>query len=119
MPAANPRRTAKSRRSSRPRAAPRGLSQRELRDCAKVASDFAQSLGTPDCLRHGGRDPYLGRMTVTLEDHLGDILRKARRAANVSTAAAAQAAGLSETEWNQLEESGQGIRAPHLAAVAP
>jgi glyoxylase-like metal-dependent hydrolase (beta-lactamase superfamily II) len=43
---------------------------------------------------------------MTLEDHLGDIIRKARTAANVSLEAAAQAAGLSPAALDALEESG-------------
>lgn len=58
-------------------------------------------------------------MVTALEDHLGDILRKARRAADITVDAAARAASLSESEWNELEASGQGTRPPNLAAVAP
>ena len=43
---------------------------------------------------------------MNLEDHLGEIVRKAREAANVSSTAAAQAAGLSEAELLSLEQSG-------------
>lgn len=43
---------------------------------------------------------------MTLEDHLGDIIRKARTAANVSAETAAQAAGLSPATLKDLEESG-------------
>jgi hydroxyacylglutathione hydrolase len=42
-----------------------------------------------------------------LEDHVGDILRKARAMSNVSISTAAAAAGLSETEWSSLEETGK------------
>ena len=42
-----------------------------------------------------------------LEDHSGDIIRKARLMSNVSAAAAAGAAGISETDLSALEESGQ------------
>lgn len=44
---------------------------------------------------------------MNLEDHLGDILRKARQAAGVSTSVAAHAAGLADKEWDALEESGE------------
>jgi hydroxyacylglutathione hydrolase len=44
---------------------------------------------------------------MNLEDHLGDIIRKARTMSNVSTAAAANAAGISENELSALEESGK------------
>jgi len=53
-----------------------------------------------------------------LEDHLGDIIRKARGMANVSAGAAARAAGLSETELGALEESGEASKQPNLAALA-
>jgi len=53
---------------------------------------------------------------MTLEDHLGDIVRKARKAAKVSPAAAAKAAGLSEAEFSALEASGS--RFPHLNLTA-
>jgi len=44
---------------------------------------------------------------MNLEDHLGDILRKARQAADVPAAKAAQTSGLTEDEWTALEESGK------------
>jgi transcriptional regulator with XRE-family HTH domain len=44
---------------------------------------------------------------MTLEDHVGDIIRKAREAANVSAEAAAQAAGISAAALKELEESGK------------
>jgi hydroxyacylglutathione hydrolase len=43
---------------------------------------------------------------MNLEDHLGDIIRKARAMTNVSAAAAATAAGISENELQALEDSG-------------
>ena len=46
-------------------------------------------------------------LPVNLEDHLGDIIRKARMMSNVSASAAAGAAGISETELSALEESGK------------
>lgn len=44
---------------------------------------------------------------MNLEDHLGDILGKARVSANVSVADAARAAGLTESEYSTLEETGR------------
>lgn len=44
---------------------------------------------------------------MNLEDHFGDIVRKARAMSNVSTSAAANAAGISESELSALEESGK------------
>jgi hydroxyacylglutathione hydrolase len=43
---------------------------------------------------------------MNLEDHLGDIISKARAMSNVSESAAASAAGISEKELSALEESG-------------
>src|SRR5947209_250423 len=55
---------------------------------------------------------------MNLEDHLGDIIRKARAMSNVSAGAAAQAAGLSEAELAALEESGQVSKQPDFAKLA-
>jgi glyoxylase-like metal-dependent hydrolase (beta-lactamase superfamily II) len=44
---------------------------------------------------------------VQLEDHLGDLIAKARAMSGVSTSAAATAAGLSESDLAALESSGQ------------
>jgi hydroxyacylglutathione hydrolase len=44
---------------------------------------------------------------VNLEDHPGDIIRKARVMSNVSTSATATAAGISESELSSLEETGK------------
>jgi glyoxylase-like metal-dependent hydrolase (beta-lactamase superfamily II) len=44
---------------------------------------------------------------MTLEDHLGDIIRKGRQAGGVAGEAAARAAGLTETDFNALEETGR------------
>ena len=60
--------------------------------------------------------PY--RSGVNLEDHSGDIIRKARAMSNIPTAAAAKAAGISEAELSAFEESGQTGRRPDLAALA-
>lgn len=43
---------------------------------------------------------------MNLEDHLGDIIRKARAMSNVSAAAASSAAGISESQLSALEETG-------------
>jgi glyoxylase-like metal-dependent hydrolase (beta-lactamase superfamily II) len=55
---------------------------------------------------------------MNLEDHLGDILSKARQAANVSPSAAAKAAGLSEAEYLSVEETGRIARRPNFQALA-
>lgn len=55
---------------------------------------------------------------MNLEDHLGDILRKARAMSNVPADAAAQAAGLSATELAALEETGKISKRPNFAALA-
>jgi glyoxylase-like metal-dependent hydrolase (beta-lactamase superfamily II) len=57
---------------------------------------------------------------VQLEDHLGDILRKARSLNTISASATATAAGISESELTALESSGQcatKINFPTLAKV--
>src|SRR5438445_13205571 len=55
---------------------------------------------------------------MTLEDHLGDIIRKGRKAANVSADAAAKAAGLTEAELAALEESGKVLKKPNFGPLA-
>jgi hydroxyacylglutathione hydrolase len=55
---------------------------------------------------------------VNLEDHLGDIVRKARAMSGVSASAAASAAGISETELSALEESGKVAVKINCAALA-
>lgn len=55
---------------------------------------------------------------MTLEDHLGDILSKARQAANVSLAASAKAAGLGESDYTNLEETGRFATRPDIQALA-
>ena len=55
---------------------------------------------------------------MNLEDHLGDIIRKARAMNNVSASAAANAAGISETELSALEESGQLAKRFNFTALA-
>ena len=55
---------------------------------------------------------------MNLEDHLGDIVRKARLMMNVPAAAAAKAAGISETDLSALEESGKISAQLNLNALA-
>jgi len=56
---------------------------------------------------------------MQLEDHLGDIIRKARAMSGVAAGAAAGAAGLAEAELAALEETGQlAGRKANLAALA-
>ncbi|HTV42024.1 MAG TPA: MBL fold metallo-hydrolase [Candidatus Sulfotelmatobacter sp.] len=56
---------------------------------------------------------------VNLEDHLGDIIRKARAMNNVSAAAASKAAGISESELSELEKTGNAAGRPiAMAALA-
>lgn len=53
-----------------------------------------------------------------LEDHLGDIIRKARAMTNVSPQAAATTAGVSEQTLQQLEDSGEAPAQINLDALA-
>ena len=55
---------------------------------------------------------------MDLEDHLGDILRKARAMTGVSAAAAAEKAGLTEAELAALEDSGRTAKQPSFPALA-
>lgn len=55
---------------------------------------------------------------MNLEDHLGDIIAKARAMSRISSAAAALAAGLSEAELAGLEESGRCPKKINSAALA-
>lgn len=55
---------------------------------------------------------------MNLEDHLGDILAKARAMSGVSRADAARVAGLSEAELAELEASGRLSKKPDLSALA-
>ena len=56
---------------------------------------------------------------MNLEDHLGDIIRKARTMGNVSTAAAAKAAEISESELAALEAGGKLSGKINFTALAP
>lgn len=55
---------------------------------------------------------------MNLEDHLGDIIRKARTMSGVSASAAAAAAGLSEAELSVLEESGKSAKPINFVGLA-
>src|SRR5258708_33887761 len=55
---------------------------------------------------------------MNLEDHLGDIIRKGCKSANVSPADAAKAAGLTEAELAAIEESGKVIKKPNFGPLA-
>jgi hydroxyacylglutathione hydrolase len=55
---------------------------------------------------------------MNLEDHLGDIIRKARNAAGVSAEAAARAAALSVDELETLEAGGRCAGQPDFRALA-
>ncbi len=55
---------------------------------------------------------------MNLEDHAGDVIRKARAMSNVSPEAAAQAAGMTPAELAALEDSGQSAKKPDVAALA-
>ena len=61
-------------------------------------------------IAHTARPRY--GWAMNLEDHLGDILGKARQSANVSTGAAAAAAGFSEPDYADLERTGRSSRRP-------
>jgi glyoxylase-like metal-dependent hydrolase (beta-lactamase superfamily II) len=54
---------------------------------------------------------------MSLEDHVGDIVRKARAMTNVSAAAAAMKAHLSEPELNALEEAGTSAKPVDYVAL--
>jgi hydroxyacylglutathione hydrolase len=55
---------------------------------------------------------------MNLEDHLGDIIRKARGMSNVTATAAARVAGLTDEELAALEETGQAPKTLNVAALA-
>jgi len=55
---------------------------------------------------------------MNLEDHVGDIIRKARAMTGVSTADAARAAGLNEADFSALEQSGKAAGKPKFAELA-
>src|SRR5688572_2304053 len=55
---------------------------------------------------------------MNLEDHAGDVIRKARMMVKVEPHAAAEAAGLTEAEYASLEDSGQSVKKLDFAALA-
>jgi glyoxylase-like metal-dependent hydrolase (beta-lactamase superfamily II) len=55
---------------------------------------------------------------MNLEDHLGDIIRKARAMTGISAADAARAAGLGEGEFSALEQSGNATGKIKFAELA-
>jgi glyoxylase-like metal-dependent hydrolase (beta-lactamase superfamily II) len=55
---------------------------------------------------------------MQLEDHLGDIIRKARMMSNVSAAAAARAAGLSDSDLATLEGTGRSPKPAEYRKLA-
>ena len=55
---------------------------------------------------------------MNLEDHLGDVLRKARMMNQLQQTIVAKAAGLTEAELAALEDSGQIAKPPNFAALA-
>ncbi len=55
---------------------------------------------------------------MSLEDHVGDIIRKARAMSETSVIVAARAAGVSEVELDELEESGQCESRPDFRKLA-
>jgi len=55
---------------------------------------------------------------MNLEDHVGDIIRKARAMSNLSPETAASTAGLSPAELAALEQSGEITKRPNFAALA-
>ena len=62
--------------------------------------------------------PAVNFWGMNLEDHVGDIIRKARSMSKVSATTAGRAGGLEEAELAALEESGQVMRKPNWAALA-
>lgn len=55
---------------------------------------------------------------MNLEDHLGDIIRKARAMNSIPTGAAAQAAGMTELELAALQDTGIASKRPNFAMLA-
>lgn len=56
---------------------------------------------------------------MTLEDHVGDVLSKARNSAGISVEAAAAAAGLASRDYADWEASGQTSGRPNYSSLAP
>ena len=55
---------------------------------------------------------------MQLEDHVGDIIRKARAMSGVSSAAAAAAAGIPEAELATMEATGELAKKTHFSELA-
>jgi glyoxylase-like metal-dependent hydrolase (beta-lactamase superfamily II) len=55
---------------------------------------------------------------MNLEDHVGDVVRKARLMINVSPERAANAAGLTETELISFEKTGKAAKTPNWTTLA-
>jgi glyoxylase-like metal-dependent hydrolase (beta-lactamase superfamily II) len=68
----------------------------------------------PERIIHQFIFPY----SMTLEDHIGDIIRKGRLASNIPAATAAKTAGLTEAQLATLEESGSTSQHPNYTALA-
>ncbi|MDA1273819.1 MAG: MBL fold metallo-hydrolase [Verrucomicrobia bacterium] len=54
---------------------------------------------------------------MTLEDHCGDVIGKARRSAGVSIESAARAANLSVREFDDLEQTGRASKQPDFKGL--
>ncbi len=55
---------------------------------------------------------------MNLEDHVGDVIAKARAMSRVSANAAAKAAALTEAELQALEETGKASREPNYSGLS-
>src|SRR5262245_58586982 len=58
------------------------------------------------------------RSPMTLEDHIGDIIRKARQAGNISKEAVAHEGGITLKQLEELEDSGKTSSNRNLSAIA-
>jgi glyoxylase-like metal-dependent hydrolase (beta-lactamase superfamily II) len=56
---------------------------------------------------------------MSLEDHVGDMLRKSRAGLRVSVGQVVPLSGLSEEEYLEFEETGQSPRLPNFARLGP
>jgi len=54
---------------------------------------------------------------MNLEDHAGDVIRKARMMVKIEPSAAAKAAGLIESDYAALEDAGQCTKKPNFTAL--
>lgn len=55
---------------------------------------------------------------MALEDHVGDIISKARKSANIPSQTVAEAGGISLGDLESLEASGVSVKAPDYQAIA-